>query len=103
MTDYEIRESQYMSAKDYANAADLSIELLTEIKTEQTTYGPKPTGQVNVSNGISTEKKTMRFNQTMMNHFIRTTNKKSSAEWVGMKFPIKVDSIKGNLTFLPKV
>ena len=63
----------------------------------------KPTGQVKFSSGIETSEKTMRFNQTQINYMISKSDKTESKHWVGMKYPLVVDKIKGNFAFVPKV
>ncbi len=74
----------------------VTFEVLDEVKTVPTDYGPKPRCRVKISNGIETYEKAWTLNQQNTNFLIAQSKSNQSKEWIGQKVGIFTEVIKGN-------
>lgn len=74
----------------------ITFEVLDEVKTVPTDYGPKPRCKVKISNGIDTYEKTWTLNQQNTNYLITASKSDDSINWIKQKFGIYTELIKGN-------
>ena len=100
IANYEIVDSQFLSASDIKSVDGVKIEILTEIEDAKTEWGLKPQGKVKVTASGETHEKTMGFNQPMINYLVKNFGK-SSKEWIGKTVNITTKFIKGNDAIVP--
>jgi len=100
--EYEIKESAYLKASDIKGVDNVSIELLSEVKDVNTSWGNKPQCEAKITNGKETTTKTYQLNQPTINYLVGKFGKQSS-NWVGKKFDATTTFIKGNDAIVPKV
>ena len=101
IANYEIVESDFLTASDIKNVDGVKIEILTEAQDVKTDWGMKPQCEVKVFVGNETHKKTTSFNKPMINHLVRTYGK-SSKDRIGKTVEVTTKFIKGNDAIVPK-
>ena len=102
MVEFEKKESEFLSPSDLVGKSGIVLKVLDEIILQRTDFGMKPAGKVSYKDGLATIEKTMRFNQTMINHLIDATKSKDSKKWIGTEIPIEIEQIMGNHAIVPK-
>ena len=100
--EFEKKESEFLSPNDLVGKSGIVLKVLDEIILQRTDFGMKPAGKVSYKDGLATIEKTMRFNQTMINHLIDVTKSKDSKKWIGTEIPIEIEQIMGNHAIVPK-
>jgi len=101
MAEYEIKQSEYVSGKELKGMTGVIFEILDEVKDAPSDFGVKPKCSVNVTSGISTQKKMWTLNQQNINFFVQQFGANSTA-WVGKKVEVFTEDIKGNTSIRVK-
>jgi len=101
IANYEIVESNFISASDIKGVDGVKIEILTEAQDVKTDWGMKPQCKVKVSVGDEIHEKDISLNRPMINYLVRNYGKSSSG-WIGKTFEVKTTFIKGNDAIVPK-
>lgn len=101
IANYEIVESNFLSASDIKGVEGVKIEILTEAQDVKTDWGMKPQCKVKVSVGVEVHEKDISLNRPMINYLVRNYGK-SSKDWIGKTIDVKTTFIKGNDAIVPK-
>jgi len=101
IANYEIVESNFISASDIKGVDGVKIEILTEAKDVKTDWGMKPQCKVKVSVGDEIHEKDISLNVPMVNFLVKTYGK-SSGGWIGKTVDVTTKFIKGNDAIVPK-
>ena len=101
IAEFELKESEFVNANELKERNVKEIKIISEIMPVQTQHGIKATGKIEFIDGLETITKEMRFNQTFLNHIIKTVDSKDSKKWLNTVWNVKYVEIMGHLATVP--